>query len=125
MSSATRIITAVRGLRDEAGFAPEEADAIGVAAAEVAEAAADRMLIRLGAWTLGVVLGVGLRGEAGFEPEEAEAIGLATVEVAEAAADRIADRMLIRLGAWTLGVVLGVVSIATAIIIAVIRLSFS
>ena len=58
MSSATRIITAVRGLRDEAGFAPEEADAIGVAAAEAAEAAADRMLIRLGAWTLGVVLGV-------------------------------------------------------------------
>ena len=80
MSSATRIITAVRGLRDEAGFAPEEADAIGVAAAEAAEA-----------------------------------------EAAEAAA----DRMLIRLGAWTLGVVLGVVSIATAIIIAVIRLSFS
>ena len=33
--------------------------------------------------------------------------------------------MLIRLGAWTLGVVLGVVSIATAIIIAVIRLSLS
>ena len=65
----------------------------------------------------------GLREDAGFEPEEAEAIGLATVEVAEAAADRIADRMLIRLGAWTLGVVLGVVSIATAIIIAVIRLS--
>ena len=58
MSSATRIINAVRGLRDEAGFEPEEADAIGVAAAEVAEAAADRMLIRLGAWTLGVVLGV-------------------------------------------------------------------
>ena len=67
----------------------------------------------------------GLRGEAGFEPEEAEAIGLATVEVAEAAADRIADPLLVRLGAWTLGVVLGVVSIATAIIIAVIRLSFS
>ena len=55
MSSATRIINAVRGLRDEAGFEPEEADAIGVAAAEVAEAAADRMLIRLGAWVLGVV----------------------------------------------------------------------
>ena len=45
----------MRGLRDEAGFEPEEADAIGVAAAELAEAAADRMLIRLGAWVLGVV----------------------------------------------------------------------
>ncbi|MYD64679.1 MAG: hypothetical protein F4X26_01570 [Chloroflexi bacterium] len=77
MSSATRILNAVRALRDEADFDPEEADAIGVAA----------------------------------------------VEVAEAAADRIADRMLIRLGAWTLGVVLGTVSIATAIIIAVIQLS--
>lgn len=75
MSSATRIINAVRGLREEADFEPEEADAIGIAAAEVAEAAADRM----------------------------------------------ADRMLIRLGAWTLAVVLGVVSIATAIIIAVIQ----
>ncbi|MXZ46772.1 MAG: hypothetical protein F4Z08_07280 [Chloroflexi bacterium] len=56
MSSATRIINGVRGLREEADFEPEEADAIGVAAAEVAEAAADRMadrmLIRLGAWTL-------------------------------------------------------------------------
>lgn len=55
MSSATRIINAVRALRDEADFEPEEADAIGVAAAEVAEAAADRILIRLGAWVLGVV----------------------------------------------------------------------
>lgn len=60
-----------------------------------------------------------LREEAAFEVEEAEAIGIATVEAAEAAADRIADRMLIRLGAWTLGVV----GVATAIIIAVIRLS--
>lgn len=55
MSTATRIINAVRALREEADFEPEEADAIGVAAAEVAEAAADRMLIRLGAWVLGVV----------------------------------------------------------------------
>lgn len=57
MSSATRIINAVRGLREEADFEPEEADAIGVAAAEVAEAVADRIIIRLGAWTLAVVLG--------------------------------------------------------------------
>ncbi len=55
MSSATRIISAVRSLREDADFEPEQADAIGVAAAEVAEAAADRILIRLGAWTLGVV----------------------------------------------------------------------
>ena len=55
MSSATRIIHAVRRLREDADFEPEQADAIGVAAAEVAEAAADRILIRLGAWTLGVV----------------------------------------------------------------------
>jgi len=31
------------------------AGGIGVAAARIAEASADRMLIRLGAWTLGVV----------------------------------------------------------------------
>lgn len=55
MSTATRIINAVRGLREEADFEPEEADAIGVAAAEVAEAVADRIIIRLGAWILGVV----------------------------------------------------------------------
>ncbi len=58
MSSASRIIHAVRGLREDADFEPEQADAIGVAAAEVAEAVADRILIRLGAWTLAVVLGV-------------------------------------------------------------------
>ena len=62
MSSATRIISAVRSLREDADFEPEQADAIGVAAAEVAEAAADRvadrLLIRLAAWTLAVVLGV-------------------------------------------------------------------
>ena len=55
MSSATRIINAVRRLREDADFEPGQADAIGVAAAEVADAAADRILIRLGAWTLGVV----------------------------------------------------------------------
>ena len=58
MSSATRTISAVRSLRDDADFEPEQADAIGVAAAEVAEAVADRILIRLGAWTPAVVLGV-------------------------------------------------------------------
>lgn len=60
----------------------------------------------------------GLRREGGFEPAQAETIGMATAEVAEAAAARIADRLLIRLGAWTLAVV----AIATAIIIAAMRL---
>ena len=58
-----------------------------------------------------------MRDEAGFEPEEADVIGVAAAEVAEAAA----DRLLMRLGAWTLAVV----GVATAIIIAVIRLSLS
>ena len=55
MSTARNVIEAVRGLREDAGFDAKQADGIGVAAARIAEASADRMLIRLGAWTLAVV----------------------------------------------------------------------
>ena len=58
MATNARIVESVRRLRD-AGVPVDQADAIGVAAAEVAEAAADRIAdrvtIRLGAWTLAVV----------------------------------------------------------------------
>lgn len=60
-----------------------------------------------------------------FERREADTVGTAAAEVAERAADRIADRLLIRLGAWVLAVVMGAVSIQTAVIITVIRLSVS
>ncbi len=59
MSTARNVIEAVSGLREDAGFDAKQADGIGVAAARIAEASADRiadrLLIRLGAWTLGVV----------------------------------------------------------------------
>ena len=55
MSTARNVIEAVRGLREDSGFDAKQADGIGVAAARIAEASADRMLIRLGAWTLAVV----------------------------------------------------------------------
>ena len=59
MSTARNVIEAVSGLREDAGFDAKQADGIGVAAARIAEASADRiadrLLIRLGAWTLAVV----------------------------------------------------------------------
>ena len=59
MTTARNVIEAVRDLREDAGFEAKQADGIGVAAARIAEASADRiadrLLIRLGAWTLGVV----------------------------------------------------------------------
>ena len=55
MSTARNVIEAVSGLREDAGFDAKQADGIGVAATRIAEASADRMLIRLGAWTLAVV----------------------------------------------------------------------
>ena len=61
------------------------------------------------------------REDAGLQAEESEAVGVATARAVEAAVDRIVRRQVIRLGAW----VLGVVGTATAIIIAVIRLSVS
>ena len=58
MSTARNVIEAVSGLREDAGFDAKQADGIGVAAARIAEASADRiadrLLIRLGAWTLAV-----------------------------------------------------------------------
>ena len=59
MTTARNVIEAVRDLREDAGFEAKQADGIGVAAARIAEASADRiadrLLIRLGAWTLAVV----------------------------------------------------------------------
>ena len=59
MTTARNVIEAVRGLREDGGFEAKQADEIGVAAARIAEASADRiadrLLIRLGAWTLAVV----------------------------------------------------------------------
>ena len=55
MTTARNVIEAVRDLREDAGFEAKQADGIGIAAARIAEASADRLLIRLGAWTLGVV----------------------------------------------------------------------
>ena len=55
MANAGNVIEAVRGLREDGGFEAKQADEIGVAAARIVEASADRMLIRLGAWTLAVV----------------------------------------------------------------------
>ena len=72
-------------------------------------------LAELAGMDAGARFGAAWAGEA--VPALADAIGVAAAEVADASADRI----LIRLGAWVLAVVLGVVSIATAIIIAVIQ----
>ena len=55
MTTARNVIEAVRDLREDAGFEAKQADQIGIAAARIAEASADRLLIRLGAWTLAVV----------------------------------------------------------------------
>lgn len=57
-----------------------------------------------------------LRSEGGLEPEQADAVGVAIAKMVEDAADRVADRLLIRLGAWTLAVV----TLATAVLIAVL-----
>ena len=58
MSTARNVIEAVRGLREDGGFEAKQADEIGIAAARIAEASADRiadrLLIRLGTWTLAV-----------------------------------------------------------------------
>ena len=54
-----RIAETMRDLRSEGGLEPEQADAVGIAIARMVEDAADRvadrLLIRLGAWTLAVV----------------------------------------------------------------------
>ena len=54
-----RIAETMRDLRSEGGLEPEQADAVGIAIAKMVEDAADRvadrLLIRLGAWTLAVV----------------------------------------------------------------------
>ena len=55
MTTARNVIEAVRGLREDGGFEAKQADEIGIAAARIAEASADRLLIRLGAWMLAVV----------------------------------------------------------------------
>ena len=59
MSTARNVIEAVRGLREDGGFEAKQADEIGIAAARIVEDSADRiadrLLIRLGAWTLAVV----------------------------------------------------------------------
>ena len=58
MSTARNVIEAVRGLRENGGFEAKQADEIGIAAARIVEDSADRiadrLLIRLGAWTLAV-----------------------------------------------------------------------
>ena len=55
MTTARNVIEAVRGLREDGGFEAKQAGEIGIAAARIAEASADRLLIRLGAWMLAVV----------------------------------------------------------------------
>ena len=55
MTTARNVIEAVRGLREDSGFEAKQDGEIGIAAARIAEASADRLLIRLGAWTLAVV----------------------------------------------------------------------
>ena len=49
--------------------------------------------------------------------DQAETGGVAVAKMIEDAADRVVDKLLIRLGAWTLAVV----SLATAVLIAVLR----
>lgn len=56
-----------------------------------------------------------LRSEGRLEPDAAEAVGVAIAKMVEDAADRVVDKLLIRLGAWTLAVV----TLATAVLIAV------
>ena len=58
-----------------------------------------------------------LRSAGGLEPEQSDAVGVAIAKMVEDAADRVVDKLLIRLGAWTLAVV----SLATAVLIAVLR----
>ena len=55
MTTARNGIEAVRGLREDGGFEAKQAGEIGIAAARIAKASADRLLIRLGAWVLAVV----------------------------------------------------------------------
>ena len=55
MTTARNGIEAVCGLREDGGFEAKQAGEIGIAAARIAEASADRLLIRLGAWVLAVV----------------------------------------------------------------------
>ena len=54
-----RIVETVRDLRSEGSFEPDQAEAVGIAVARMVEDAVDRvvdkLLIRLGAWTLAVV----------------------------------------------------------------------
>ena len=57
-----------------------------------------------------------LRSEGGLEPQQADAVGIAVARMVEDAADRVVDKLLIRLGAWTLAVV----TLATAVLIAVL-----
>ena len=57
-----------------------------------------------------------LRSESGIEPPQADAVGVAIAKMVEDAADRVVDKLLIRLGAWTLAVV----TLATAVLIAVL-----
>lgn len=56
-----------------------------------------------------------LRSESRLDPEASDAVGVAIAKMVEDAADRAVDKLLIRLGAWTLAVV----SVATAVLIAV------
>ena len=58
-----------------------------------------------------------LRSESGLEPPQADAVGVAIAKMVEDAADRVVDKLLIRLGAWTLAVV----TLATAVLIVVLR----
>ena len=59
MTAARNVTGAARGLRGDGGSGAGQADELGVAAARIAEASADRIAdrlpIRLGAWTLAVV----------------------------------------------------------------------
>ena len=57
-----------------------------------------------------------LRSESGIEPPQADAVGVAIAKMVEDAADRVVDKLLIRIGAWTLAVV----TLATAVLIAVL-----
>ena len=56
-----------------------------------------------------------LRSESRLEPDASDAVGVAIAKMVEDAADRVVDKLLIRLGAWTLAVV----TLATAVLIAV------
>ena len=58
MTTARNGIEAVRGLREDGGFEAKRVGEIGIAAARITEASADRLLIRLGAWVLAVVAAI-------------------------------------------------------------------